>query len=114
MAQPMVASAAFISSSERFTRKPGIASSLSSVPPVWPRPRPDIMGTGTPHAAASGARIKEVLSPTPPVLCLSTLTPGMSRRSTRTPECTIASVSNAVSSAVIPRSRIAISSADAW
>ena len=58
------------------TRKPGIASSLSSVPPVCPRPRPDIIGTGTPHAAASGARISDVLSPTPPVLCLSTFTPG--------------------------------------
>ncbi len=37
-------------------RKPGIASSLSSVPPVWPRPRPLTIGTGTPHAATSGAR----------------------------------------------------------
>ena len=83
------------------------------MPPVWPRPRPDIIGTGTPHAAASGARISDVLSPTPPVLCLSTLTPGMSDRSTRTPECTIASVSQAVSSAVMPRRTIAISSADA-
>jgi hypothetical protein len=26
-------------------RKPGIASSLSSVPPVWPSPRPEIIGT---------------------------------------------------------------------
>ena len=38
----------------RSTRKPGIDSSLSSVPPVWPRPRPDIIGNGTPHAATSG------------------------------------------------------------
>ncbi len=89
-------------------------SSLSSVPPVWPRPRPDIIGTGTPQAAASGARISDVLSPTPPVLCLSTFTPGRSRRSTRRPECTIASVSHAVSSGVMPRRRMAISSADAW
>ena len=57
----------------QWTRKPGIDSSLSSVPPVCPRPRPDIIGTGTPHAATSGARISDVLSPTPPVLCLSTL-----------------------------------------
>ena len=113
IAQPTRASATFISSSDRFTRKPGIDSSLSSVPPVCPSPRPDIIGTGTPHAAASGARISDVLSPTPPVLCLSTLTPGISPRSTRAPECTIASVSHAVSSAVIPRSRIAISNADA-
>ena len=37
----------------------------------------------TPHAAASGARTSDVLSPTPPVLCLSTLTPGMADRSSR-------------------------------
>ena len=30
---------------------PGMASSLSSVPPVWPRPRPESMGTRTPQAA---------------------------------------------------------------
>ena len=58
---------------------PGIASSLSSVPPVWPRPRPDIFGTTTPQAAASGARTIDTLSPTPPVLCLPTLMPGMRR-----------------------------------
>ena len=83
------------------------------MPPVCPRPRPDIIGTINPHAAASGARMSDVLSPTPPVLCLSTFVPAMSERSTRTPECTIASVSHAVSSAAMPRNRIAISSADA-
>ena len=57
----------------------------------------DIFGTMTPQAAATGARITEILSPTPPVLCLPTLTPGMSDRSTRSPERTIASVSHAVS-----------------
>ena len=61
-------------------RKPGIDSSLSSVPPVCPRPRPEIIGTTTPAAAAMGAQIRLVLSPTPPVECLSTLTPGMSAR----------------------------------
>ena len=40
-------------STGRSTRKPGIASSLSSVPPVWPRPRPDTIGTATPHAATA-------------------------------------------------------------
>ena len=54
------------------TRKPGIASSLSSVPPVWPRPRPLIFANGTPHAATSGASASVTLSPTPPVECLST------------------------------------------
>src|SRR5881296_449253 len=51
MARPTFASAVRNSASLRFTRKPGIASSLSSVPPEWPRPRPDIIGTTTPHAA---------------------------------------------------------------
>ena len=56
--------------------KPGMASSLSSVPPVWPRPRPATIGTG--HAARGDERREamETLSPTPPVECLSTLTPG--------------------------------------
>ena len=41
------------------------------MPPVWPRPRPEIIGTQTPQAATSGAIISDVLSPTPPVECLS-------------------------------------------
>ncbi len=45
IAQPVVFNARFISSRDRPTRNPGIASSLSSVPPVWPSPRPLIMGT---------------------------------------------------------------------
>ena len=84
------------------------------MPPVCPSPRPDIIGTFTPHAAASGARTSDVLSPTPPVLCLSTFTPGMPDRSTRMPDRTIASVSQAVSSAVMPRRTMAISRAEAW
>jgi hypothetical protein len=40
---------------------------------VWPRPRPDTIGTATPHAATAGASGIEILSPTPPVECLSTL-----------------------------------------
>ncbi len=46
-------------------------SSLSSVPPVWPSPRPDIIGTATPQLATIGASSSETLSPTPPVECLS-------------------------------------------
>ena len=65
------------SSSDSAMRNPGMLSSLSSVPPVWPRPRPDIFGTTTPHDAASGASTIDTLSPTPPVLCLPTLTAGM-------------------------------------
>ncbi len=91
-----------------------MASSLSSVPPVCPSPRPDIIGTSAPQAAASGARMSDVLSPTPPVLCLSTGVPGRSGYSMRTPERTIASVSAAVSSADMPRITTAISSAAAW
>ena len=81
---------------------------------MCPSPRPDIIGTFTPHAAASGARTSDALSPTPPVLCLSTLTPGMPDRSTLMPDRTIASVSQAVSSVVIPRRTMAMRSAEAW
>ncbi len=87
-------------------------SSLSRVPPVCPSPRPDILGTTTPHAATRGASTIDTLSPTPPVLCLPTLMPGIAERSTRSPDRTIASVSCAVSSAVIPLRTMAISRAD--
>ena len=50
-AQPIAASDARISDSDRLVRKPGIDSSLSRVPPVCPSPRPDIIGTTPPHAA---------------------------------------------------------------
>ena len=114
MTQPTSASASTISRAEQSTRNPGIASSLSSVPPVWPRPRPDIIGTTTPQAAARGARTRDVLSPTPPVLCLSTFRPGSACRSNRAPDRAIASVSQAVSSSVIPRRTIAMSRAEIW
>ena len=69
---------------------------------MWPSPRPETIGTGTPAAAAIGARIKEVLSPTPPVLCLSTFKPGVLERSTTEPDRIMASVRAAVSWSVIP------------
>ncbi len=84
------------------------------MPPVCPSPRPETIGTGTPAAAAIGARISDVLSPTPPVLCLSTFSPGIAERSTIVPERIIASVRAAVSAASIPRQRIAIRSAAHW
>jgi hypothetical protein len=85
------------------TRNPGIDSSLSSVPPVWPRPRPDIFPNGTPQAATIGPTAIEVLSPTPPVECLSTtLRPSADPRSSVSPERTIASVSACVSVVVRP------------
>ena len=52
-------------------------SSLSKVPPVCPKPLPDTIGTGTPKLATIGARIRDNLSPTPPVECLSTFMPGI-------------------------------------
>ena len=88
-----------------------MASSLSKVPPVWPSPRPLIIGTQSPQAAARGARIRETLSPTPPVECLSTLGRPISGSSTIRPERIMASVSQLVSSAVMPLSTIAMSSA---
>ncbi len=53
-------------------RSPGIASSLSSVPPVCPSPRPDSFATASPSAAPSGANASVTPSATPPVECLST------------------------------------------
>src|SRR5688572_14568691 len=62
--QPTSAMMRLYSSSERAMRKPGMLSSLSSVPPVWPRPRPDIFGTTTPHAAASGEHDRDLVANT--------------------------------------------------
>ena len=85
------------------TRKPGIDSSLSSVPPVWPSPRPLILANGTPHAATIGPITIDALSPTPPVECLSTTFRPSADRSITSPLRTIASVSAWVSAAVSPR-----------
>ena len=65
--------------------KPGIAESLSIVPPEKPRPRPLILITGTPKEATAGASISVVVSPTPPVECLSVLIPGISEKSSILP-----------------------------
>src|ERR1700761_8959852 len=48
-----------------------MAASLSSVPPVWPRPRPEIIGTKPAQAATIGPSNSEVRTPTPPVEWLS-------------------------------------------
>ena len=96
------------------TTTPGTDSSLSSVPPVWARARPLSLGTTTPHAAASGPATSVTLSPTPPVECLSTLTPGIEVRSRTSPLATIASVRASVSAAVMPRMQTAISQAAIW
>jgi hypothetical protein len=95
-----------------WTLKPGIDSSLSSVPPVMPSPRPETMGTQQPVQATSGARMSEVLSPMPPVECLST-TAGWPGRCVKTsPLSNIARVSAAVSRAVMPLKKTAIAKAD--
>ena len=72
-AHPIRSSWRVASASESAVRNPGMDSSLSSVPPVCPSPRPLIIGTATPSDATSGASTSETLSPTPPVECLSTL-----------------------------------------
>ena len=82
--------------------RPGMDSSLSSVPPVNPSPRPDIFATFAPHAATSGTKISEVVSPTPPVECLSTVGPLRQERSSMSPECAISMVRQRVSAFVIP------------
>ena len=81
--------------------KPEKLSSLSMVPPVCPSPRPLIFATGIPQAAAMGVRAREVLSPTPPVLCLSTLIPPMEERSSISPLPAMAMVRASVSFSVI-------------
>src|SRR5438067_12449381 len=48
-------------------------SSLSSVPPVISKPRPEIIGTQTSSQASNGAKMSEVFPPIAPVECLSTL-----------------------------------------
>ena len=93
---------------------PEIDSSLSSVPPVWPKPRPLIFATGTPIDATRGPKIKDVLSPTPPVECLSTLTPSIADKSTTSPLLTIAWVNAKRSAFVISLKTIAINKADIW
>ena len=91
--------------------RPGIASSLSRVPPLWPSARPESLATGTPQAATIGATTRVALSPTPPVECLSTFRPGMLERSSMRPLAAIARVRAWVSSSLMPRSRTAISQA---
>src|SRR5213593_4643798 len=82
--------------------------SLSSVPPVCPRPRPEIIGTKPPQAATTGARMRLTLSPTPPVECLSRIGPPRSGQSRTVPERDMARVSDAHSPRVMPRKYTAI------
>ena len=97
------------SSRESVVRKPGMDSSLSTVPPVWPRPRPLILAMRPPAAATMGQAMSVVLSPTPPVECLSTVELPKAERSTSSPEAAMASVSARISSSVMERKQIAMS-----
>ncbi len=81
---------------------------------MWPSARPDIIGTTTPAAAARGATTRLVLSPTPPVECLSTLTPGMAERSAVWPDRNMQSVSGLSSRSVMPEKKTAMRNADIW
>ena len=71
--------------SGRSASKPGIASSLSMMPPAWPSPRLPVVATRTPSAAASGAAAMGAVSPTPPVLWRSPAGPS-EPSSSRSPE----------------------------
>ena len=75
---------------------PGIDSNLSIVPPVKPSPLPDIFATGTPRAAITGINTSVILSPIPPVLCLSTTLPSSVKFKT-SPDSAIAIVKSVVS-----------------
>ena len=70
---------------------------------MWPRPRPEIIGTKPPQAAIIGPSISETTSPTPPVECLSTTGPGRFRdfHSMTWPESRIARVKATRSSIVM-------------
>ena len=114
MAMPMRLTFSKKVSSEMAVLKPGKLSSLSMVPPVWPRPRPDILAIFSPAAATMGQRTRLVLSPTPPVECLSAFTPWMGLRSRVSPECIMDMVMSRVSLSSMPRSRIAMHMADIW
>ena len=112
MTAPTSSSCCIIASLDSDACQPGIDSSLSSVPPVCPSPRPDSCGTATPQAATSGASGSVILSPTPPVECLSAVGRDSPEKSIRSPLAIIASVQRAISRRFIPLSRIAIASAD--
>ncbi|MDI2021693.1 hypothetical protein PJL18_02214 [Paenarthrobacter nicotinovorans] len=106
-----------ISSLLRLARHPGMASSLSRVPPVWPSPRPDNCGTATPKTATRGASGSVILSPTPPVECLSLVAfmppSGLVRdeKSIRSPEAIMAEVHRDISARSMPLRRMAMLSA---
>ncbi len=79
---------------------------------MWPRPLPESCGTATPHAATRGASGSVILSPTPPVECLSAVGRDSDEKSIRSPDAIIAAVQREISLRDMPLRRIAIASAD--
>ena len=102
------------SSSVKKQLNPSIDSNLSSVPPVWPRPLPDILATFSPQAATNGPNAIDVLSPTPPVECLSAFIPSIEVKSITSPLCIIALAKYDVSLSFIPFNTMAINNALTW
>ena len=80
---------------------PSMASNLSIVPPVCPSPFPESFVVPIPSAESIGASTTVTLSPTPPVLCLSTRNLLTSSNFTVSPESLIIIVNSSNSLAVI-------------
>ena len=113
-ARPILLTWAIKSSCSKDTFKLGMDSILSIVPPVCPKPRPDILATLPPQAATRGPMISVVLSPTPPVLCLSTVIPSILDKSTMWPDWAIAKVNVPNSRALMPLNTMVINRALTW
>ena len=96
---------------ERAVVSPGMLSSLSSVPPVCPRPRPEYLAQRTPRLASTGTRMRVVESDTPPVECLSAYTPPPCGRGVFCPLFAMARVRSAHSSSSMPFKSTAIQKA---
>ncbi len=83
---------------------------------MWPRPRPEIIGTKPPQAATIGASIRDTLSPTPPVECLSSTGPGRARpdQSITVPDWVMARVRVIRSDMPMPWKKTAMAKAAIW
>ncbi len=79
---------------------------------MWPRPRPESWGTAAPQAATRGARGRVILSPTPPVECLSVVGRVRAEKSMRSPEAIMAAVQRAISVRFMPLRKMAMASDD--
>jgi len=81
---------------------------------LCPSPRPESLATFSPAAATRGATIKDTLSPTPPVECLSTILPLIPSNETVCPDVAMARVSAVASPSSMPRRYTAIAQAAIW